>query len=361
MNPADFIGKAVEELPTPALIVDIEALEYNLTLLAEYFSSRPAKLRPHFKSNKCVTLAKRQLMAGSAVGITCAKISEAEALVSGGVTDVLIANQVVGADKARRLAKLNQEARVRCALDSVESLESLAKAATEAGTTIGVLVEVDIGMRRCGVAAGQPTLDLARKAAETKGIIFDGLQAYEGHLVTTPDFDERKRKVESAMQAVIETKTLIERSGLVCPIISGGGTGTYQITGNIAGFSEIQSGSYALMDCSYKKVSPEFRNAMHVLATIVSSSPTHAVADVGLKGMGNEFGMPQIVDAPEAKPRSIAEEHLVIDNFKAKPGAKVRIIPSHGCTTSNLHRRLWSVRKGIVEAMWPIEASGALE
>jgi D-serine deaminase-like pyridoxal phosphate-dependent protein len=216
-------------------------------------------------------------------------------------------------------------------------------------------------MRRCGVSAGNRALDLAQKAASTQGVTFDGLQAYEGHLVTTPDFNERRQKVEAAMQAVIETKAMIEKSGLKCGILSGGGTGTYEITGNIPGFSEIQAGSYALMDCSYKKVSPMFRNAMSVLATIVSSSAAHAVADVGLKGMGNEFGLPEIVDCPEARPRSIAEEHLVIDNLKAEPGDKVRIIPSHGCTTSNLHRRFWIVRSGMVEAMWPIEASGALE
>ncbi len=356
-----FIGKPVNHLPTPALVIDIEALDHNLGLLANYFKSRHAKLRPHFKSHKCVTLAKRQLQTGAAVGITCAKVSEAEALVAGGVTDALIANQVVGPDKAARLAALNKKASVRCAVDSVPAIEWLGEAAFAAGVTIGVLVEVDAGMRRCGVPAGEPALRLAQKAQGTRGLRFDGLQAYEGHLVMTPDFEERKSKVTQAMQPVRETKELIERSGLRCPIVSGGGTGTYEITGNLPFFNEIQAGTYALMDCSYRKISPAFQNALSVLATVISSTPSYAVADVGLKGMGNEFGLPIVVGAPDAKPRYIAEEHVPLDNFTANVGDKIRLIPSHGCTTSNLHRRFWIARGNTIEAMWPIEASGALE
>ena len=356
-----FIGKQVETLATPALVVDVEALDHNLKLLADYFAGRRAKLRPHFKSHKCVTLAKRQLQAGNAAGITCAKLAEAEVLVSGGVKDVLIANQVVGPEKAQRLAALNRAAKVRAAVDSPANIVALGAAAVSAGVTLGLLVEVDIGMRRCGVAAGDAVLALARKIQETRGLRFDGLQAYEGHLVTLPDFQERRQKVTAAMQPVLATREKLKGAGLPCAIVSGGGTGTYEITGNLPGFDEVQAGSYALMDCSYRLVCPEFKNALSILATVISAGNGYAVADVGLKGMGNEFGLPIVVGAPEAKVRSVSEEHVSLDNLKAAVGSKVRLMPSHGCTTCNLHRRLWVVRRDIIEAVWPIEGSGCLE
>ncbi len=356
-----LIGQPVDALPTPALVVESEALEHNLALLATYFASRPAKLRPHFKSHKCVTLARHQLEAGSAVGITCAKLAEAEALVAGGIRDVLIANQVVGPAKARRLAALNRSAAVRSAVDSLVNLAELGEAATAAGVTIGVLIEIDIGMHRCGVPPGEPVLALASRIRETPGLRLDGLQAYEGHLVTHPDPQERRAKVAKAMEPVQTTARLLQDAGFSCEIVSGGGTGTYDITGNLEPFTEIQAGSYALMDCSYKQVSPMFRNALFILATVISSHQHFVVADVGLKGMGNEFGLPVIAGAPRAKPRCIAEEHLPIDDLPASVGRKIRIIPSHGCTTCNLHRTMWVAHRDILVDFWPIEGSGALE
>jgi D-serine deaminase-like pyridoxal phosphate-dependent protein len=356
-----YLGKPLEALPTPALVVDIEALDHNLRLLAAYFAQRPTKLRPHFKSHKCVTLAKRQLETGSAVGITCAKLAEAEMLVAGGVKDVLIANQVVGPEKAQRLALLNRTATVRAAVDDPANVAQLGAAAVAAGVTIGVLVEVDVGMRRSGLQAGDPVLKLASAIRATAGLRFDGLQAYEGHLVSLPNFEERRTKVTEAMQPVRATAELLARAGLPCRMVSGGGTGSYEITGNLPQFNEIQAGSYALMDCSYKNVSPVFRNALSILATVISAKPDYAVADVGLKGMGNEFGLPIVAGVPAAKARYIAEEHLPLDGLKAAIGQKIQIIPSHGCTTCNLHRRMWLVRQGVIEDVWPIEASGCLE
>ena len=164
-----MIGRPVEELPTPALVADLEALEANLTLLSGYFSGKACKLRPHFKSHKCVTLARRQLACANTVGITCAKVSEAEKLVEGGVKDVLVANQLIGRDKVRRAAALNRRATVRVAVDSAEGVRQLGKAASELEVTVGVLVEVDVGMNRCGVKPGAPSMELARLAARTRG------------------------------------------------------------------------------------------------------------------------------------------------------------------------------------------------
>ncbi|HUU28996.1 MAG TPA: DSD1 family PLP-dependent enzyme [archaeon] len=357
----ELIGKSVEELQTPAIVADIEALDANLSLLAGYFAVRHCKLRPHFKSHKCVTLARRQLKAGSANGITCAKVSEAEQLVSGGIKDILIANQVIGPEKVRRVAELNRQAAVRLTVDSPEGVRQIGAAAREAGVTIGILVEVDIGMNRCGVPPGKPAVALAEQVARTGGLRFDGLQGYEGHLVTLEDYQERKRLVLQAMEPLLETRRALEDSGLQVSLVSAGGTGTYKITGNIEGIDEVQCGSYALMDSFYRKVSPEFQNARYVIATVISAQGRKAVADVGLKGMGCEYASPVIVGHPEARVLYVAEEHLPIDNLEAAVGERIRIIPPHGCTTNNLHQRMWVVRNGIIEDVWPIEGRGCLE
>ncbi len=361
MNPEDLIGCPVDALPTPALLVDVDALGRNLKLLADFFAGKRCRLRPHFKSHKCVSLARRQLAAGNAVGMTAAKLSEAEVLVAGGIEDVLIANQVVGDDKARRVARLVREAEVRVVVDSPENVDQLSRAARAEKVTIGVLVEVDIGMNRCGVPPGQPTVKLARKVHQADGLRLDGLQGFEGHVVLMRDKSERDRQTAEAIHALVRTKQTVEAAGLPCPIVSGGGTGTYDITGNIAGMDELQAGSYALMDSHYRTVRPEFECALNVLATVISARPNKVVLDVGLKGMGNDFGLPAIKGAPEAKVLYVAEEHLPVENLDGKVGDRTRLIPTHWCTTCNLYRRLWLERNGIVEAVWPIEGSGKLE
>ncbi len=361
--PADtsLIGQSIDAIDTPALIVDPDILELNLKRLADYFATRPCKIRPHFKSHKCVELARRQLAAGSAVGITCAKLSEAEQLVAGGIADVLIANQIVGPSKARRLAKLNRRATVRCAVDSAVAVEQLNEAAGEADVTIGVLVEVDIGMNRCGVPPGKPALGLVRQIAATENLQFDGLQGYEGHAVSKEDRQERESKTRAAMAELVDTRRLLEQAAQPVAIVSGGGTGTYDITGNVGGIDEVQCGSYALMDWKYKRVRPEFEVSRWILATVISARENSVVVDVGVKGAGCEFGLPQLADHPEAVARFCAEEHTPFDNFSAPVGQRLRLTPSHGCTTANLYRRMWIVREGVIEDVWPIEGAGCLE
>jgi D-serine deaminase-like pyridoxal phosphate-dependent protein len=345
------------------MCVDIDDLDFNLVLMADYFRDRPCKLRPHWKSTKCVEIARRQMRAGSAVGLTASKLAEAEQLVAGGIGDVLIANQVVGPDKAARLAELNRRATVRVAVDDAGNVAELGAAARQAGVTVGVLVEVDIGMGRCGVPPGEAVVELAKVVQGTDGLRFDGLQGYEGHLVMLKDAEEKRRKTIEAVGVLVETRRAVESAGLAVRIVSGGGTGTYDITGNIDGIDEVQAGSYALMDACYKKLRPEFRNAMFVLSTIVSARPGggRSIADVGVKGIGCEFGPPVVAGHPEAAATRCSEEHTFIDNLAVRVGEKVRLIPSHGCTTSNLHRRLWAIRRGVVEDVWPIEGAGCLE
>ncbi|MBN1344828.1 MAG: DSD1 family PLP-dependent enzyme [Phycisphaerae bacterium] len=363
-NADDLRGKPLDAADTPALLLDVDAAEANLQTMAEYFNGRPCKLRPHFKSHKCTTLARRQVALG-AVGITCAKLGEAEVLAAAGINDILIANQVVGAVKMPRLVEVARRSTLRVAVDSQANVRELSQAASAAGVEVGLLIEVDVGMRRCGVPPGEPALELARFIKTCPGVRFDGIQAYEGHLVCRPDPDERATLTRRDMQLAVDTRRLIERAGIEVPILSGGGTGTYDITGPMDGIDELQSGSYALMDCSYVRIRLEFRNAMNVLATVISKpDPKRVVLDVGLKGLSCEFGPPTLVDRPgDEIPFLASEEHVGVNlcgDHPAEIGQKLRLIPSHGCTTCNLYRQYVVHRNAVIEDVWPIEGAGAM-
>jgi D-serine deaminase-like pyridoxal phosphate-dependent protein len=360
-----LIGKPVSLIPTPALIVETAALEHNLRLMAGFFAGRHARLRPHFKSHKCVTIARRQIEAGNAVGITCAKVSEAEVLAAGGIRDILIANQVVGEDKVQRAAELARQCRLTVAVDNESQVRQLSAALSRTGATAGVLVEVDVGLHRCGVPSGERALEIARAAAAAPGLEFLGLQAYEGHAITVLDPEDRRRQVLSSMQKAVDARRLIEAAGLPVRVLSGGGTGSYDLTGLMDGIDEVQAGSYALMDHYYAKRRPEFAVALSVITTVISSNGSdHAVLDVGVKGVGADLGPPVLAGRPDDTiSRFESEEHasVKVGGRPLQVGDKVRLIPSHGCTTCNLHRRLFAVRDGIVEGLWPIEGSGCLE
>lgn len=363
--PTDLIGKPVSLIPTPALIVETAALEHNLSLMSGFFEDRHAKLRPHFKSHKCVAIARRQLESGSAVGITCAKLSEAEVLAAGGIPDILIANQIVGPDKLARVAELARRCRLAVAVDDESQVRQLSAALAGSSATVGVLVEVDVGLNRCGVPPGERALQIARVAVDAEGVEFLGLQAYEGHCITVLDPEDRRRQVLASMRKAVATRRLIEASGLPVRVLSGGGTGSYDMTGLMDGVDEVQAGSYALMDHYYARRRPEFAVALSVIATVVSSNGAdHAVLDVGVKGVGADLGPPVLADRPEdVISRFESEEHASV-RVGGRPlgiGDRVRLFPSHGCTTCNLHRRLFAVRDGIVEDVWPIEGSGCLD
>jgi D-serine deaminase-like pyridoxal phosphate-dependent protein len=361
---ANAVGKMIQDLDTPALLLDKAAMERNLWKMAEFFADKPAKLRPHFKNHKCTALAKRQLAAGSAVGMTCAKLGEAEVLVEAGIDNVLIANQVVGAGKLERLAALARRANIWVAVDTEEHIRAIGEAATRAGSTVGVLVEVDIGMGRCGVQPGEPALQLARKIVATPGVRFNGIQAYEGNHVYNPDRQERGRLVRASLDLAVQTKTLIERAGIEVGVISGGASSTYDVTGQTPGYLEVQAGTYATMDWVYHNLASEFEIAMSVLARVISRpAANRAVLDVGLKGVGHEFGSPKIKGhLDSAAQLRLSEEHCtVIDGPVWQVGSAVEIIPSHACTTCNLYRQFLVHENGRVVDVWPIEGSGRME
>jgi D-serine deaminase-like pyridoxal phosphate-dependent protein len=364
-QPADLRGKALAEVDTPALLLEAGALEANIQRMASFFASRSCRLRPHFKSHKCTRIARMQMAAG-AVGITCAKLGEAEVLAVAGIRNILIANQIVGRIKIARLVELAKRAAPMVAADSAVNVRMLSEFASAAGVTIGVLVEVDIGMNRCGVPPGAPALELARLIAASPGLKFEGLQGYEGHLVDLRDEAERREKVCDALAVLVETRRQIERAGIPVAIVSGGGTGTYTFNGDYPGVDEVQAGSYAAMDWWYSDIRPEFQQAMSILTTIISRpAPDLAIVDVGRKGVGAEFGPPRVKGLPGADvPKFGSEEHTGISLPKGSNlgvGDHIELIPSHGCTTSNLYREFVVHRQGVVEDVWPIEGSGKMQ
>ncbi len=360
----ESVGLAVEALATPALLLDWPSAQRNLQRMAAFFEGRRCRLRPHFKNHKCPELARRQLEAGNCVGITCAKLGEAEVLASHGFQDVLLANQVVGPKKIARLVEIARKIHIKIAVDDLEQARAVSQAAAAAGVTVGVLVEVDIGMGRCGVAPGQAALDLASAIQTLPGLRFEGLQAYEGHVVYMTDGERRAEMARQAMQQALETRRLLEAAGIPVNVISGGASSTYRTIGAMEGVDEIQAGTYATMDWRYAELAPEFEIALSILTLVVSKRPGVAVLDVGAKGVGSEFGPPRIFGFPEAEtPQILSEEHCIVRNAPAawRVGDVVRLIPSHACTTCNLYRHLYVCEDGRVIDVWPIEASGRLD
>jgi D-serine deaminase-like pyridoxal phosphate-dependent protein len=366
MVEADLVGRSINEVDTPALVIDADAMESNIQRMADYFETVPAGIRPHAKTHKSPVIALKQIRAG-AVGATCAKLGEAEALQRGGVSDILIANEIVGPRKIARLARLARHCDLAVAVDNETTARQISDAAVAAGSSVRVLVEVNIGMDRCGVEPGQPALELVKSVARMPGLHLFGFQAYEGHLVMYGTHDERVEAVTRAFEPLLETRQQAESEGIEIPVISGGGTGTFDITSKIDGVDEIQAGSYVFMDAKYRTVDgpgEKFAPAIF-LQSMVVSRPTadRAVLDIGFKTATPEFGLPRFLDLPGAEITALSEEHAKVtlsddDARQLEVGDVVRIQPGHVCTTVNLHDRYIVTRNGMVEAVWGIDGRG---
>jgi len=350
------------DLDTPALCLDAAALERNVQRMAGFFADRSASLRPHAKTHKSPVIAWMQLRAG-AIGITCAKLGEAEAMVHAGIQDVLIANQIVGQDKIARLMNLAAQSEIMVAVDSAENAEDLAAAARAKGVALRVLIEVNVGMNRCGVEPGESTLELARRVTAMEGLRFEGLMGYEGHAVMIQDVGERTRVAQAAMDTLVGMRDLLQRDGLPVGIVSGGGTGTYAITGAYPGVTEVQAGSYVTMDAKYRSVGIDFECALTLLARVISvNAQGTAIIDAGMKALTHEFGMPAVVRPEGWRLDRLSEEHgaLVREGGEPlRPGDVVELLPSHGCTTINLHDAYHVIRDDVFEGLWPVAARGA--
>lgn len=364
------IGAPLDEIDTPALIVDLDAFKHNLDKMAAFARSAGVRLRPHAKTHKCPTIARKQIAAG-AVGQCCQKVGEAEALVRGGVRDVLVSNQVVGTQKLRRLASLATDATIALCFDASEQVAAASFAASEAGVAIGGLVEIDVGMQRCGVANPDAANELADRIANAPGLTFRGLQAYHGTAQHLPSVAERRQAVERAADIVRATVDRLSRAGMACEFVSGAGTGTFRMEGMSGLWNELQAGSYVFMDTDYARIGgddtkryTEFEHSLFVLATVMSTpTPDRAIVDAGLKSYSGEKGPPWVHGRPGLEVVGVSDEHGKIkvspDAQRLCLGDKVLLIPGHCDPTVNLHDWYVAVRGGRVESLWPITARGA--
>jgi D-serine deaminase-like pyridoxal phosphate-dependent protein len=349
------------DISTPALVLELAALDRNIARMAAFFAAGPCQLRPHFKAHKTPEIARRQLAAGSCTGLTCATVGEAE-IVAAFCDDLLLANEVVTAEKCARVAALARRVRVTAAVDSVEGLAVLSRAASDAGVQVGVLIDLNVGQGRCGVEPGEAGLMLARQAARSKGIALRGVMGYEGHLQPIRDRVEREARTRHAMQGLVATATMIRDASLPCDVVSAGGTGTYDISGRIAGITEIQAGSYALMDTDYADVGVPFEQAFWLLGTVVSR-PTRerCVADCGHKSTTKDHGYPSVRGIPGAAVTALNDEHATIALPPDSPlaiGDRVELVPSHTDPTINLHDAFYVVEDDRVVGIWPIAGRG---
>jgi D-serine deaminase-like pyridoxal phosphate-dependent protein len=349
------------EVPTPALIVDAGALDRNIARMARFFADGACRLRPHVKAHKTPAIARRQLAAGSCTGLTCATVLEAEA-VAGFCDDILIANELVTADKCGRAAALAASRRITVAVDSPEGLDAVAVAARSAGTTLGVLVDLNVGQMRCGVLPGDAALALATRAARTPGVELRGVMGYEGHVQPVRERAEREAQARRAMQGLVDTAAQLRGAGLPCDIVSAGGTGTFDISGRVPGVTEIQAGSYALMDTDYGDVGVPFEQAFFVLGTVVSRpAPDRCVADAGHKSTTKDHGLPRVYGIDGATVTSLNDEHATIAIPPAssiRVGDRIRLVPSHTDPTMNLHDVVYAFEGDRVVDVWPVSARG---
>lgn len=347
-------------IATPALLVDAAALDRNIRRMAAFFAGGDCRLRPHFKAHKTPAIAARQLAAGSCIGLTCATVAEAE--IAAGVCDaLLIANELAGLDKCRRVARLSHRADVIVAVDSPAGIALLSQAAVEAGVRLGALVDVDVGQGRCGVAPGEAAA-LAARVAAAPGVRLRGVMGYEGHLQPVRGRAEREERAQAAMRALVATAEALRAAGLPCEIVSGGGTGTYDISGRVPGVTEIQAGSYVLMDTDYGDVGVPFEPAFSVLGTVVSRpSSGRCVLDCGHKAMTKDHGLPRVKGIEGAAVTALNDEHATLSlppDARVAVGDRIELWPSHTDPTVNLHDVFYVLDGDRVVDVWPIAARG---
>lgn len=369
LPPPAAAGARVEDVDTPALLLDLDAFEHNLRKLNETLRGSKVRIRPHAKSHKCAQIALRQIALG-AVGVCCQKVSEAEAFVQGGVPDVLVSNEIVSPQKIARLAALAGRARIGVCVDDLGNVADLDRATREAGTRLDVYVEVDVGANRCGVAPGGPALRLAQAIARAGALRFAGIHAYQGAAQHRRTPAERSAAIAQAVEKVSATLALLEANRLRAEIVTGAGTGTYLLEAASRVYNEIQPGSYVFMDADYGRNLGDdgqpvrtFEHSLFILASVMSHpTPQRAVVDVGLKAHSVDSGMATVVGVAGARYVRASDEHGVIElagPAEVALGQKIRLIPGHCDPTVNLYDWLVGYRGEQVEEIWPISARGA--
>jgi D-serine deaminase-like pyridoxal phosphate-dependent protein len=351
------IGRPREELTTPALLLDMATLRANLDLMADGMRGAPATLRAHVKVHKSPHIARMQVEHG-AIGVGCATVWEAIVMARAGISDVFVINEVVGPEKTRALALLAREADAKASVDDAAQVDELSAAAVAAGSTIGILIDVDEGMHRCGVASSDEALSLAQRIAAAPGLRFMGLTGYEGHC--SLEFDETKRHAmaREAMALLTGIAADLAAAGLPCQIVSAAGTGTWGTTSRYPGVTEIQPGSYATMDGHHRGLDPRFGWAVTVLASVISRRPDRIVTDAGSKTVGASHGVLKGWDLEKYR---FDEEHSIFLADATVPlttGDKVEILCNYTPFAIGYFEAYHVLEEGKVVDVWPVMPRG---
>ena len=364
-------GMDAADIQTPALVLDLDALERNIKKMGDWAKAHGMRHRVHGKMHKSVDVARLQEELGGSCGVCCQKVSEAEVFARGGIKDVLVSNQVTDPRKIDRLARLPKfGARTLVCVDDPANVADLSAGAQTHGTQIECLVEIDCGAGRCGVTTSAAVVEIAKLIDAAEGLKFSGIQAYQGAMQHMDSYDDRKAKLDVAIAQVREAVDALKAEGLECDIVGGGGTGSYYFEGNSGVYNELQCGSYAFMDADYGRIldkegnridQGEWENALFLLTTVMSHAKADkAIVDAGLKAQSVDSGLPTIYGRDDVEYLKCSDEHGVVGDPDAvlSVNDKLYLVPGHCDPTCNVHDWYVGVRDGKVETLWPISARG---
>lgn len=364
-------GMSEDDIQTPCLVLDLDALERNIKKMGAYAAAHGMRHRVHGKMHKSVDVAKLQETLGGACGVCCQKVSEAEVFARGGIRDVLVSNQVRHPAKIDRLARIPKYgARAICCVDDVTNVTDLSEAAVRHGTVIECLVEIDCGAGRCGVTTTPAVVEIATAIDAAQGLKFAGIQAYQGAMQHLDTYEERKAKTGVAVAMVKDAVDTLRTKGLDCDIVGGGGTGSYYFESASGVYNELQCGSYAFMDADYGRIldkdgkridQGEWENAMFILTSVMSHAKADkAIVDAGLKVQSVDSGLPVIYGRDDVEYIKCSDEHGVVLDTEGvlKINDTLKLVPGHCDPTANVHDWYVGVRNRKVETVWPISARG---
>jgi 3-hydroxy-D-aspartate aldolase len=365
-------GMDAADIQTPALVLDLDALERNIKKMGDYAKAHGMRHRAHGKMHKSVDVLKLQMELGGAVGVCCQKVSEAEVFARVGVKEILVSNQVRDLAKIERLAQLPKMSggEVIVCVDDVANVADLSAAAQAHGTELGVFIEIDCGAGRCGVTTTEAVQEIARAVRDAKNLTYRGIQAYQGAMQHMDNFNDRKAKLDAAIAQVADAVAALKAEGIETELVSGGGTGSYYFESNSGLYNELQCGSYAFMDADYGRIldkegkridAGEWENAFFILTSVMSHAKADkAICDAGLKAQSIDSGLPTIYGRDDVEYVKCSDEHGVIADPKGvlKVNEKLKLVPGHCDPTANVHDWYVGVRNGKVECVWPVSARG---
>jgi len=366
------IGMDEADIQTPALILDLDALERNIKKMGDYAKAHGMRHRAHGKMHKSVDVLKLQMELGGAIGVCCQKVSEAEVFARAGIQEILVSNQVRDPAKIDRLAQLPKISggEIIVCVDDVANVSDLSQAAGKHGTNLGVFIEIDCGAGRCGVTTTEAVVEIAKAVQGADNLTYRGIQAYQGAMQHMDSFEDRQAKLDAAIAQVKDAVDALKAEGIETDLVSGGGTGSYYFESNSGVYNELQCGSYAFMDADYGRIldadgnridAGEWENAFFILTSVMShAKPDKAIVDAGLKAQSVDSGLPVIYGRDDVEYVKCSDEHGVVADPKGvlKVNDKLKLIPGHCDPTANVHDWYVGVRNGKVETLWPVSARG---